>query len=390
MNSLLIRNVRLLLVTGIRPGSVLLQNGSIARLDPSDSESKDIPAFGGEGGLLTPGLIDIHTHGIGRCIYEASPEELVSGAGLLPQYGTTCILPTFYTLMKRDTLRRLESLASAVASVTSCRIAGLHLEGPFLALSGAGASTIPGDIRFLGEILAACGGLVRAMSISPDAPNILPVIERLCQAGVLPFMTHTRATPEQTQAAIDAGARHATHFYDVFPAPPETDPGVRPVGAVETILADPRVSVDFICDGRHVHPAAIKAAVAAKGYQGVILATDSSLGAGLPPGRYPTPWGYPVEVREGDGVRIADPAHPGYRGLAGSALTMPAGMRNLLEWLNLPPHGVWAMGTANPARLLGLKNKGVIRQGADADLVLWDDDLRPVRTWLAGETVYST
>ncbi|MFB3902381.1 MAG: hypothetical protein ACE15E_02925 [Acidobacteriota bacterium] len=67
-------------------------------------------------------------------------------------------------------------------------------------------------------------------------------------------MTHTAATVEQTVEAIEAGARHATHFYDVFPCPPETEPGARPCGAVEAILADPRLSVDFILDGEHVHP----------------------------------------------------------------------------------------------------------------------------------------
>ena len=181
----------------------------------------------------------------------------------------------------------------------------MHLEGPFLGLPGAGAQTIPGDVALLDELLAAAGGRVAAMSISPEVPNILPVIERLCESGIVPFITHTQATVEQTEAAIDAGARHATHFYDVFPVPKETDPGVRPVGAVEAILADPRCSVDFIADGVHVHPTAIKAAVAAKGWQGVMLATDSNVGAGLPPGRYASPVGGTVRIAPGDAARMS-------------------------------------------------------------------------------------
>ena len=133
---------------------------------------------------------------------------------------------------------------------------------------------------------------------------------------------------EQTEAAIEAGARHATHFYDVFPVPEETDAGVRPVGAVEAILADSRVSVDFICDGVHVHPAAIRAAVAAKGWEKVMLITDSNIGAGLPPGEHDTPWGYRVRVAPGDAARHATKGF-----LAGSALTMDVGMKNLLRWL---------------------------------------------------------
>src|SRR5262249_45336740 len=148
----------------------------------------------------------------------------------------------------------------------------------------------------LKDMLAACQDRVAIMSISPDQKNVLPVIVHLKERGIVPFITHTRASVEQTQAAIEAGARHATHFYDVFPVPEEKDPGVRPVGAVEAILADRRVSVDFISDGVHVHPTAIRAAVAAKGWAGVILITDSNIGAGLPSGQYDTPWGYPVHV----------------------------------------------------------------------------------------------
>jgi N-acetylglucosamine-6-phosphate deacetylase len=222
------------------------------------------------------------------------------------------------------------------------------------------------------------------MSVSPEIPNILPVIERLCEQNIRVFLTHTRATPEQTLAAIDAGATHATHFYDVFPVPPETDPGVRPVGVVETVLADRRATVDFIADGVHVHPMAIRAAVAAKGYKGVTLVTDSNIGAGLPPGVYDTPWGYRVRVRDGDGARHAEKNF-----LAGSALTMDRGIANLLRWLDLPAECVWAMGTTNPARLLGLKGLGRIEPGAAADLVLWNEDLRPVRTWVGGESVYA-
>jgi N-acetylglucosamine-6-phosphate deacetylase len=108
---------------------------------------------------------------------------------------------------------------------------------------------------------------------------------------------------------------HATHFYNVFYPPAESDPGVRPVGAVEAILADPRASVDFIADGVHVHPTAIRAAIAAKTWAGVILITDSNIGAGLPAGVYDTPWGYRVKVAPGKAAR-----HETKNFLAGSAL----------------------------------------------------------------------
>ena len=113
---------------------------------------------------------------------------------------------------------------------------------------------MPGDLVLLNELLSATKGLVRAMSVSPDCSNIIPIIEELRDRNIAVFLTHTRATAAQTEAAVEAGARHATHFYDVFPIPPETEPGARPVGAVEVLLADARCSVDFICDGVHVDP----------------------------------------------------------------------------------------------------------------------------------------
>ena len=100
------------------------------------------------------------------------------------------------------------------------------------------------------------------------------------------FMTHTMATVDETRRAIDAGVRHATHFYDVFPSPEETDRGVRPCGAAEVVLADERVSVDFILDGVHVEAVAVQVALRCKGPVGVCLATDANVGAGLPPGSY--------------------------------------------------------------------------------------------------------
>ena len=293
--------------------------------------------------------------------------------------------------MSRQTLGKLERLATTLDSVRDVSMPGLHLEGPFFALTGAGAKTIPGDVELLDEMIAATGSRIRAMSISPDAPNIVPVIERLVETGIVPLMTHTAATVEQTQAAIDAGARHATHFYDVFPVPAETDPGVRPAGAVEAILADRRCSVDFIADGVHVKPVVIRMAVAAKGWRQVMLITDSNVGAGLPPGMYESPVGGMLRIAEGDAVRIHDPGSPMNGGLAGSALTMDRGMSNLLTWLDLPEAETWAFGTINPARLLRLTNKGTLRVGADADLVLWDRDangLHAVRTWVAGRCVY--
>lgn len=368
----------------LRQGTLTIEDRRIAdiagRVDPA--APRDI-TIDGQGGFLTPGLIDVHTHGICHFIYENGPADLQAAAKCLGAFGTTCVLPTLVPKPGPELMKNLEKLVDGFSQVTQVCLPGLHLEGPFMAVTGAACATMPGDVGYLEELIAACRGRVAAMSISPETPGIIPVIQRLREKGIAVFITHTRASAEETEAAIAAGAQHGTHFYDVFPVPPEKDGGVRPVGAVEAILADRQVSVDFIADGCHVHPMAIRAALAAKGPEGILLITDSNIGSGLPAGEYDTPWGYRVKVRPGDGAR-----HVEKNFLAGSALTMDTGMRNLMSWLKLPPEQIWAMGTRNPARLLGLQNKGVLRVGADADLVLWDQQLRVRKTWVGGNVVF--
>lgn len=392
-SALLIENATL-----VRPGewsgsgSILVVAGEIAKFNPApDQIPESCERFDAEGALLTPGLVDIHTHGIHEFSYERDPQDLVEGVARLPRYGTTTVLPTFYNVMRHDMLSKLERLATALSEVQGVDAPGLHLEGPFLALPGAGAATVPGDLALLDDLLAAAQGRVLAMSVSPDTPNILPVIERLHERGIAIFLTHTRASVVETEAAIAAGACHATHFYDVFPIPQETETGVRPLGAVEVILAEPRCSVDFICDGIHVDPLAIRLAILTKGWRGVVAISDSNIGAGRTDGVYETPWGYKVRVCDGDAVRIHDSNHPLNGLLAGSALTMDRALSNLLAWLPLPLHEIVAIATCNPARIVGLNRKGTLAVGADADLVLWrrfGARLVPQRTWVRGECVY--
>lgn len=384
MPTLLIRNVRIVEPgNAIRPGDVLVHDGRIVATRQIGLAVESATVVDGRGRLLTPGLIDVHTHGIMHNLYETGPDGLRAAARELGRFGVTSVLPTIVPQAGEAWLELLRATAAAIPSVKEVNIPGLHIEGPFMAVGGAACSTLAGDLGLLERILVACDGRLAVMSVSPDTPNILPVIRRLRQEKITVFLTHTRAGVDQTEAALEAGAAHATHFYDVFYAPTETEPGVRPVGAVEAILADPRASVDFIADGVHVHPTAIRAAIAAKGWNGVVLITDSNIGAGLPAGVYDTPWGYRVKVSPGDAAR-----HETKNFLAGSSLTMDRGMANLLGWLKLPAPQVWAMGTLNPAKLLGLERKGRLEPGADGDLVLWDEDLTAAHTWVRGISVY--
>ncbi len=209
--------------------------------------------------------------------------------------------------------------------------------------------------------------------------------------GYPAFITHTMATVEQTEKAIEAGAVHATHFYDVFPYPGEKDPGVRTCGAVEAILANPNTSVDFVLDGEHVHPVAVKVALACKGSTKVSLITDANVNAGLPPGKYYSFKGYGVEVLyEGGPARMSeDSCMPG--SLVGSGLTMDRAVRNAIKFLGVNIPQAVAMGSSNPVRVLGLHDrKGFIKEGYDADLIILDKELKVMRCWVGGKCYFDS
>ena len=224
--------------------------------------------------------------------------------------------------------------------------------------------------------------------ISPEVDGIADIIPFMTQQGYPAFITHTAATVEQTEQAIRAGAVHATHFYDVFPYPGENDPGVRACGTIEAILASPQTSVDFILDGEHVDPVAVKMALACKDREKVCLITDANICAGMPPGKYHALSSDLEVFYDGGPARTGKTSRsPGV--LAGSSLTMDRAVRNAIRLLAVSLPQAVAMASANQARVLGLnRTKGEIAVGYDADLVLLDDCLRVVDCWIGGRLAY--
>jgi N-acetylglucosamine-6-phosphate deacetylase len=367
--------------------SVLLRDGRIARVGPSEKLNPEAAdeRFDLAGDYLAPGFIDLHIHGTGTFLVDDGPDALRALCGLLPRYGVTGFLPTVVPRPKGEDASFLASLAGTDSE--GSRILGFHLEGPFLSLTGALPKEALGraDPDRVERLVEACLPYPAIFSVSPEFDGILELIPIMARRGTPVFMTHTRASVEQTKAAVDAGVRHATHFYNVFPVPPETDPGVRPCGAVETVLADPRVTVDFILDGEHVHPVACSMALACKGNGGVALISDANVGAGLPPGR---PYSFAdyevVFAYEGGPARVTE-GGPLPGALAGSGLTLDLALRNAVEWLGLGVPAAVALLSANPARVLGLDGrKGYIAEGFDGDLVRLGPDLRVRQCWIGG------
>jgi len=366
--------------------TIAIADGKIEKVCPdADCPPRPDDAIVEAKGLyLAPGFIDLHTHGAHEFLLDGGPDDLKGMCRVLPGHGVTGFLPTLAPRPKGQDAEYLASLATC--DTEGARILGFHLEGPFLTLTGALPPEAIGEadperVRMLQK---AASGVPLTFSVAPDFENIGELIRLMRESGPV-FMTHTAADVAQTQRAIEAGARHATHFYDVFPCPPVRDGGVRPCGAVEAVLADERVTVDFILDGEHVDPIAVKMALKCKGPGGVSLVTDAQVGSGLPPARYQWPGGEVEFKYPGGPARMTENSRaPG--GLSGSGLTMDLAVRNAVKMLSVDLPQAVRMASLNPATVLGLQErKGRIAEGFDADLVLLDEDLNVVRTWIGGE-----
>jgi N-acetylglucosamine-6-phosphate deacetylase len=389
---LLFQNVTVVGIDKLQTGrNVLCRHGRVeAFLAPDVPVSGDVERVDGGGGFLVPGFIDLHIHGSGNFLVDNGPDALLGLCRLLPSFGTTGFLPTVCPRPKGEDSRFLASLAAVRSD--GAEILGFHLEGPFLTLTGALPADALGqaDPERVRALRRSAAPHRAVFSVSPDFAGILDLLPLMCEGGIPAFMTHTRCTSAQAMAAIDAGVRHATHFYDVFPVPPETEPGARPCGAVEAALADPRVSVDFILDGEHVEPVAVRLALACKGPDRVCLITDANMGAGLPPGRFTWAGGEEIVFAYPGGPARLGPNTRFPGGLAGSGLTMDRAVRNALRLLALELPQAVRLASLNPAQVLGLdKVKGRVAPGYDADLVLLDRHIAVRGTWVGGERVFA-
>lgn len=342
------------------------------------------------GRYLAPGFIDMHIHGTRNLLVDAGREQLENMCRVLPEYGVTGFLPSVcpFTSLEED-LKHIASLSQSRPEGTA--ILGFFLEGHFLSLTGAIANLNKDRSREAAEkLINAARPYNVVFGVSPEIEEAESIIKYMVMNGCKVFMTHTSANAEQTENAIRSGASHATHFYDVFPYPGEREPGVRGCGTVEAIMASPEVSVDFILDGEHVDPVAVRMALACKGCEKVCLITDASSNAGLPPGRYLGVGNIYIDVSyEGGPARgSAGSKYPGL--LCGSGLTMDKAVRNAVRLLNVSLPQAVKMASTNPARVLGLEGrKGYIKPGWDADMVLLDSSLEVMKCWVMGKMCFS-
>lgn len=355
------------------------------------------------GHLIVPGFIDVHVHGVlGRDVQDGAG-AIAAIAADLPRFGVTAFCPTTVACSPADlaiVLGQVRALREA-PSPGSARVLPAHLESNFISPEYCGAQPVTclrtpphqhTQTRHDGrdahikddwtgdDILALIYGSAPDVSIvtmAPELANGLDLVRALSRAGIIVSIGHSGATYEQSLAAIDAGARHATHLFNRMTPMTHRDPGM--VGAV---LASHDVAAELICDGRHVHPAVMRVAMAAKTSERVMAITDGTAGSGLPRGAKAQLGGRTITVE--DVARLDD------RTMAGSVLTMERAFACLAGEAGAGLVDAARMCATTPARELGLQGHGVLAVGGVADLVVLDANFSVKQTWIAGAPAYDT
>jgi N-acetylglucosamine-6-phosphate deacetylase len=349
---------------------------------------------------VVPGFIDVHVHGVAGTDTLDGGEAVATIARRLPRFGVVAFCPTTVACAPPALRQVLEAVGRCRAHppATAARVLPAHLEGNFIdpefkgaqpaeclrlppARRGAPGGPAAGDTFTGADILAeidAAAPDVGIVTLAPELPGALELIRRLVAAGHRVSLGHSGADFDEARAGIEAGARHATHLFNRMRPWSHRAPGL--AGAV---LESEDVAAEIICDAYHVHPAVVRAAVAAKHASRVMAITDGSAGAGLPPGSRVSLGGRAVTVGE-SATFLEDGT------LAGSILTMDEAFRRLVTRMRLSPVQAALMCATTPARELGLHGHGVVGEGAVADLTVLDRHFRVVQTYIDGSLVHTT
>ena len=359
----------------LNPGWIRLA-GDVVDAVGSGDPHEQLPAVDLRGQWVLPGFVDVHVHGGGGASFtEGTSDQARQAAAFHRGQGSTTVLASLVTAP----LAELEARAGLLAGLADDGvIAGLHLEGPFLSPARRGAQDprhmIAPDVAVFERLHDAARGHLRVVTLAPELPGALAVIQAATRAGVTVAVGHTDATAEVTMAAIDAGATHATHLFNGMRPPHHREPG-----AVGALLDRAEVTCEVIADGVHLDDIVVRLTARAAGPGRLVLVSDAMAAAGMPDGSYQL-GSQRVTVAGGVARLLEDRA-----AIAGSTATLSDVVRHAVA-AGLPVPDVAAAASTTPARVLGLADRtGALSPGLDADLVVCDDDFRPRAVMRHGE-----
>ena len=367
----------------------------ISFFSPEEGEAFIPPAAPGEeildgqGGLLIPGMTDLHFHGcMGADFCDASMEALDTIAAYEASIGVTALCPAVMTL-PADALKEVLSCAAAwkkrqdnAKDGLMAELAGVNMEGPFISPLRCGAQDpafiLPRSSRRFFEFQEAAEGLVKLLAIAPEVPGEESVREFIQAVGGSAHVSlaHTDADYETAMRAFAEGACHAVHLFNAMPEVRHRDPG-----AAGAVLDAEGVTAELICDGIHVHPAVIRMAFSLLGPERIVLVSDSMRASGLGDGLY-TLGGQKVRV-EGKRAMLAKNG-----ALAGSVTPLPDCVRYLVREAGIPLESALVSACESPAARLGIiRDCGTIAPGKYASMALWDGDLNLRAVILKGRRI---
>ena len=394
----LIKNGRIIVPGGVEEGYVIIKDGKIeqvgtgaralaAELLPPD----DMQVIDAQGAYVSPGFIDMHTHGAGGADFmDGTVEAYLTAARMHARHGTTLLFPTTLTSTNEALFESFDTYreAAALSGKDGAAFGGMHLEGPFFAPEQAGAQ----DPRYLCdpkpdnylEILKKADGIIRRWSFAPERPGSPEFAAELKRQGIVSSIGHTNATFGDCDAAWRSGCSLMTHFYSCMSTITRRN-AYRYAGVIEYGYWQDEMDIEIIADGIHVPQDLLKLVVKIKGTDRISLVTDSMRGAGMPEG--PSILG---GLKDGQEVLIEGGVAkmPDRSGFAGSVATTDRLVRTMVQIAGLSVPEAVKMVTANPARIMGLgATKGSLEKGKDADIVIFDDNINVLKTIVNGHSI---
>jgi N-acetylglucosamine-6-phosphate deacetylase len=365
--------------------------GTLPPLPASRRSQHTASALSAHPPYLLPGLVDVHCHGgAGHGFPEADVAGLRAAIQHHRRHGTTSLLGSLVSAPPKVLEQRIRVLSPLVEAG---ELAGIHLEGPFLATAQCGAqdprTIIPGDPKLLDRLIDLGQGGVSSMTLAPETPRYRELLRVMVRHGVLPSLGHTDATSAVTGAGIAAvggGRLSATHLFNAMPTMHHRAPG--PVAACLAAAARGEMILELVADGVHLADETTAMVFDLVGPGQIALTTDAMAAAGMPDGRYPL-GSQQVDVVQGV-ARLATGLGdtPGF--IAGGTARLIDVVRRVVRHAGVPLAAAVAAASGTPARLLGIDHEvGDLVVGRRADIVLTDAELTPLDVmrggrWLVG------
>ncbi len=380
---------------------VVLRSGRIVYVGPDGCsvlktcgrlhDRSDVTVIDAEGRYVSPGFIDLHVHGGGGADFtDGTMEAFHTVLSFHGSHGTTLLYPTLMAGSAASLHKAMETYKEVMAmDIDGAAMGGWHMEGPYFAPSKRGAQ----DPRYLKDpdpqeymdIMARMEGKVARWSLAPELSGAHEMARALKSRGVLMAYGHTDASFEECEDAFNAGFTHMTHFFSGMSTVSRN--GIyRRAGAVEYGYYNDDVTVELIGDGIHVPASMLKMTYKIKGADNIALVTDSIRAAGLPDGEYELGEGG-LRIRVAEGMAcLADS-----QTLAGSVATMDLVVRTVWRLTGLPLAEIVKSATETPARIMGIAgSKGSLREGYDADIVIFDNDVNVSEVIVGGKLIVAS